>query len=68
MTTFADLDTCPKHNIRLHWADHGSPRVCPECRAEQASVERIRAADSTHTREDAVLGFGPRQRRQDFDA
>lgn len=60
---FTDLDTCPKHGVRLHWIDHGSDRVCPVCRAEVASVERIEYAKSVIEREDAIHGFGWRPRK-----
>lgn len=64
MTTFADNETCERHGVRLSWVDHGSPRICHECRAEAASQDRITAAQSTSDRVDAVLGFGWRPRRQ----
>lgn len=54
---------CPTHGCRLHYVDHGSPQICPQCRASIASAERIAAAQSTEARVDSILGFGWRPRR-----
>lgn len=61
---FDEIELCPRHGTRMHWLNE-SNRVCPGCRAERASEERIESARSTRHRFDEVHGFGWRPRKQE---